>query len=234
MLSPLRLGIYHRWPRSKRPFEMPSKEQAFTRQPQSSATLLATRDDGPTFSDDRKHPISPNRMIGALYRLGYRGRPTIRGFRVFASTRANDGVDRNRRSAESLTALPLRRDRNAVCLVKGNGVRRAYSAALTSSVAGACSKTGLTRQIFGKRERLEILDRDVTRKLLFRPWTFVCVRISASASEPSIRPVSNDSLSRPRVDPATILRREIEEQSNRLVLNLESERQTAKVYKYYK
>lgn len=54
--------------------------------------MLDGRDDGYVFSDDGKTPTSPNRMIGALYRLGYRGRQTVHGFRGLASTWANEAL----------------------------------------------------------------------------------------------------------------------------------------------
>src|SRR5690606_37748346 len=54
--------------------------------------MLASSDDGYLFSDDGQTPISTNRMIGALYRLGYRGKQTVHGFRGLASTWANEAL----------------------------------------------------------------------------------------------------------------------------------------------
>ncbi len=90
---------------------------------------LGERDDGYVFSDDGQTPISQNRMIGALYRLGYRGRQTVHGFRGLASTWANEALKE--------TADPRNPVRRYDCdwiewqfaHVETNGVRRAYNAA---------------------------------------------------------------------------------------------------------
>lgn len=90
---------------------------------------LANRDDGYLFSDDGQTPISANRMIGALYRLGYRGRQTVHGFRGLASTWANEAL---KETADPRN--PARRyDHDWIewqlAHVETNGVRRAYNAA---------------------------------------------------------------------------------------------------------
>jgi len=91
--------------------------------------MLVNRDDGYLFSDDGKMPISQNRMIGALYRLGYRGKQTVHGFRGFASTWANEAL---KETADPRN--PARRyDHDWIewqlAHVEANGVRRAYNAA---------------------------------------------------------------------------------------------------------
>lgn len=85
--------------------------------------------DGYVFSDDGQTPISQNRMIGALYRLGYRGRQTVHGFRGLASTWANEALKET-----SDPRNPARRyDHDWIewqlAHVESNGVRRAYNAA---------------------------------------------------------------------------------------------------------
>jgi integrase len=91
--------------------------------------MLGERDDGYVFSDDGQTPISPNRMIGALYRLGYRGRQTVHGFRGLASTWANEAL-----KATADPRNPARRyDHDWIewqlAHIEANGVRRAYNAA---------------------------------------------------------------------------------------------------------
>jgi integrase len=90
--------------------------------------MLGDRD-GYVFSDDSQTPISANRMIGALYRLGYRGRQTVHGFRGLASTWANEAL---KETADPRN--PARRyDHDWIewqlAHVETNGVRRAYNAA---------------------------------------------------------------------------------------------------------
>ncbi len=91
--------------------------------------MLANRDDGYLFSDNGEAPISQNRMIGALYRLGYRGKQTVHGFRGLASTWANEAL---KETADPRN--PARRyDHDWIewqlAHVETNGVRRAYNAA---------------------------------------------------------------------------------------------------------
>lgn len=91
--------------------------------------MLGDRDDGYIFSDDGRTPISSNRMIGALYRLGYGGRQTVHGFRGLASTWANEAL---KETADPRN--PVRRyDHDWIewqlAHVETNGVRRAYNAA---------------------------------------------------------------------------------------------------------
>lgn len=93
-------------------------------------SILAARDDGFIFSDDGKHPISPNRMIGALYRLGYRGRQTVHGFRGLASTWANEALTETADPRNPLRRYHCDWIEMQLAHVEGNGVRRAYNAAL--------------------------------------------------------------------------------------------------------
>lgn len=96
--------------------------------------------DGYVFSDDGQTPISANRMIGALYRLGYRGRQTAHGFRGLASTWANEALKEAADPRNPARRYDLDWIEWQLAHVETNGVRRAETGVDRPFNALKCAK----------------------------------------------------------------------------------------------
>lgn len=75
--------------------------------------------------------ISKNTMIYAWYRMGYRGRQTVHGFRGIASTWANE------QEVDNSDWIEL-----ALAQSEGDDIRGAYDSALYLTPARGCSSIG--------------------------------------------------------------------------------------------
>ena len=96
--------------------------------------------DGYVFSDDGQTPISANRMIGALYRLGYRGRQTAHGFCGLASIWANEALKETAGPRNPARRYDLDWIEWQLAHVETNGVRRAETGVDRPFNALKCAK----------------------------------------------------------------------------------------------